>query len=162
MSVSVCACVCACVCPRTMTSPLSFHSLAAQPSLQQPAPVQVTWPREQRRSNLTDIHTPTLFRSSWRLLAALDTTPKSSSTTPRKTQTTHPLAIRDTGQPSRASSTAPSPNSNSQPQLRDTPLRSSVSSDILSRCLRFVCLSVCVSFEVSLRMAGVEQLYQVK
>ena len=65
-----------------------------QPSLQQPAPVQVTWPREQRRSNLTDIYTPTLFRSSWRLLAALDTTPKRSSTTSRKTQTTIPLAMR--------------------------------------------------------------------
>ena len=39
-------------------------------SLQQPAPAQVSWPRELRRSNLTDIHTSTLSRLSCRPLDA--------------------------------------------------------------------------------------------
>ena len=52
-----------------------LFSPATQPSSQQPAPAQVTWPRELTRSKLTDIHTSTLSCSSWRPL------PKSSSAT---------------------------------------------------------------------------------
>ena len=40
-----------------------------------------TWPRARRRSNLSDIYMSIVFRSSWRPLAAQDTTPKSSSAT---------------------------------------------------------------------------------
>ena len=51
------------------------------PSLPQPASAQATWPREPKKSTLSDIHIPLLFRLSWRSRATQDTTPKSLSAT---------------------------------------------------------------------------------
>ena len=88
--------------PRTLMSPLSLHFPAVQPSLLPPANAQATWPRELRRANLTDIHSSTLSRSSWRPPAALVTTgrpgyhAKKFISNLTKDADNSPLAIRDT------------------------------------------------------------------
>ena len=96
---------------------VTLFSRPAEASLLQPVPALVTWPREQRRSNLIDTHTSNLSTSSWRPQAALDTTQRSSSATSSKMQTT----LRSPSETHGQSSTAPSPNNNSQQQSRDSP-----------------------------------------
>ena len=67
--------------PHYWMFPLLLLLLATRLLLLQPAPAQDPWPRELRRANSTDIHTPTLSLSSLRRPAALDNTPENSSAT---------------------------------------------------------------------------------
>ena len=80
---------------------------------------QDLWPRERRRANLTGTHTSTSFLSSSRPQVGMAHTPGNSLATSCEMPTTLHLPSGTPGQLSKVCSTAPSPNNNSQPLLRD-------------------------------------------
>ena len=75
--------------------------------------------RAEKRTNLTDIHTSTSFPSSSRPQVGLAHMPGNSLATSCEMPLTRHKPSGTPGQPSKVCSTAPSPNNNSQPPLRD-------------------------------------------
>ena len=98
---------------------LLLLSLAFRPWSQQPAQNQVLWPKERKRTNLTDIHTSTSFLSSSRPQVVLAHMPGNSLETSCEMPTTLHEPSGTPGQPIKACSTAPSPNNNLRQPLRD-------------------------------------------
>ena len=66
---------------RTWMCPLLLPSLAIRPWFQQPAQNQDLWPKERKRTNLTDIHTSISFLSSSRPQVGLALMPGNSLAT---------------------------------------------------------------------------------